>query len=295
MKILYLHIGLPKCYSTTIQENLKKSSIQLLGKPNTNKLYFKLREYLLKLPLQVFNYRLDKIAIITKKILKIDTSKSAILSDEGLTNFFRENYSFSLTVLKYKKLFEYFGYQIKYLLLIRAPNSFIPSYYGTMGTTISEKLKINYKDYLNIIVSDKNSIIYKQFDIINIVKELLKYKQVIILPIEKYYYDKEEFLKEIEIFFDKKIKFDFSKKYNNTSQILSVKKRNLIIRGIKKIVSLQKINFSNFINLLFKVELRKINYLSNKCVELNLNDYYNASKLKKLLPKYIIIFNNYYN
>lgn len=294
MKKLYFHIGLPKCYSTTIQENLKKSSIQLIGKPNTNKLYFKLREYLLKLPLQVFNYRLDKIAIITKKILKIDTSKSAILSDEGLTNFFRENYSFNLTVLKYKKLFEYFGYQIKYLLLIRAPDSFIPSYYGTMGTTICEKLKINYKDYLNLILSDKNSIIYKQFDIINIVKELLKYKQVIILPIEQYYYDKEDFLKEIEIFFDKKIKFDFSKKFNNTSQILSVKKGNLVIRGIKKIVSLQKINFSNLINLLFKVELRKINYLSNKCLELNLNDYYNATKLKKLLPKYIIIFDNYY-
>ena len=287
---------MPKTSTTSIQSDLfDNDKLKIIGKPNDNYIYHKFRKYLFEIDIDIFNKRFFKLTNLAKKIFKIDGKNNLILSDEGILNFYStKNFSLSHIIFKIHKIFSYFDYRIKILIITRAPNSFIPSYYGTMGRVLKYKHQINFENFKKITSNKKNHILNKQFDLNEILSILFNYKYVTIIPYELLFENKNKFLEQINLFFDHRTFIKLKNNKNQTKYNLNMTLNKIFYKyliNFKHFFKINDINFylslTNFINLTFKIEFKRVNELKKFCLKNNMNEYYNSIKIKKF-------FNNSY-
>lgn len=138
-KEIYLHIGYPKCFSTTLQRTIFRNHSQIfyggIGVPDDISYISDASELLFESVLKYANehyyqwYKETHVDELTRLINDRSTGKKTVFSSEHLSM----NFSFQGidSTTKYRRLRELFeGYNIHILIIEREPISLIRSLYG---------------------------------------------------------------------------------------------------------------------------------------------------------------------
>ena len=151
-KKILLHIGYPKCLSTTLQRNIfpkisKIKNIDFMDKKRTQNNYIHIIHSI-------------KRGVVIEDKFKNNFEKNTIISNEGFMNF--EN---NFNNKNAKLLFDFFENNVSLLIVIKKPSELFRS---NFIHKIMELEYFSFEDY-------KKNIDYKKFDVINNIKEYLKY------------------------------------------------------------------------------------------------------------------------
>jgi len=210
-KKILLHIGYPKSLSTTLQRNIfpkisKIKNIDFMNKKKTQNNYIHIIHSIKK-------------SVVIKDKFKNNFEKNTIISNEGFMNF--EN---NFNNKNAKLLFDFFENNVSLLIVIRKPSELFSS---NFIHKIMELEYLSFEDY-------KKNIDYKKFDVINNIKEYLKYfNNVSIIKAEALFNDynfyKELFNISEEEFVDlTKNKKSFNKSFSHHAIKVTIYFNNLL-------------------------------------------------------------------
>ncbi len=225
-KKILLHIGYPKCSSTTLQKNIfpnisRIKNIDFLNKKRTQNRYF-----------HVFKSITEKNLIKDK--FKDDFKKKTIISHEGFINFEK-----SYDNENAKLLYDFFENNVTLLIVVRKPSELHRSNF------IHKVMELEYLDFKDY----KKNTDYKKFDIINNIKDYHKYFHNIIVIKAEVLLEDSTFYKELfnlseEQFSD----LTKNKKSHNKSFSNLAIKFTIFVNNLLKIFGLSLRNYKNLLN-----------------------------------------------